>query len=488
MLPVHQLGEGSVKEYTMMTSMLQLKLTPTLLPFLLAAPFCVSLACSSTPATTSTPDGGSVPLPTCAAAPTNLIMHTGETAVGVTEVWKAAEGVHVVNSTRTVKGTLVIEPCAQVRLGARIEIDVDKNATLRIGAPGGGLVTVDALDPAKPWGALTTVFASSRFELTNVQVRNGGAPDPNWDAAIYVRGNGNNNEAPSKQLLVDNVQVIDSATHGIELDGNAGFDPASTGLVVTGAKESPLLLGAKSVGTVPPGTYTGNTDDWFMLLDQYKTIDVDTTWTDHGVPVVVKAGDLVIRSLTISPLLTLEAGVTIQMNGVTESAKTRFIVGESRTPPVPAGALVALGTKDKPVTFRGRGAKNDWAGINFTWTMDPRSHLDHVVIEDTGGFDATIGSECVEGLTAPDPADVGSGALRFYLDGNRKMTLRTDFLQNSTIRRSGSNGVLPDFFPTNDINFCTSNTFEDIDLCNQTPFRDSTFNCPMTPVPCLCGE
>jgi hypothetical protein len=281
------------------------------------------------------------------------------------------------------------------------------------------------------------------------------------------------------------VRIENSATNGLDLQGNTGFDPASQNLVITGSKKSPMLIGGKAVGTIPTGTYTGNGQEWF-LLDQLQTnIDADTTWKDRGVAVGISDGELGIRGRGGVATLTLEAGVTVKMLSSSQAPGGRIVVGDSTGDKVPTGALIAVGTANKPVTFQGRGNKNDWPGISFWGTVDPSSHLDHVVVEDVGAFDAQTGSECVEGLNAIMPADVGSGAIRFFLL-EKNTALRTDFLQNSTIRRSGSNGILPDFHPTNGLDFCATNKFEDIAVCNQTPFRDGMYACPVAPVPCQC--
>jgi hypothetical protein len=173
------------------------------------------------------------------------------------------------------------------------------------------------------------------------------------------------------------------------------------------------------------------------------------------------------------------------MQGAAAGKVSRVVVGDSTTDTTPNGALAVNGTAEKPVTLRGVGRKNDWAGINFFGTVDPRSHFQHAIIEDVGANDASIGSECIGGLTAAPPADVGSGGIRFFVS-NKQLAVREDFVRNSTIRRSGSNAILPDFYSTNGLDFCSTNTFEDIDVCNQTPFLRPDETCPPSPVVCIC--
>jgi hypothetical protein len=431
----------------------------------------------------------SVMLPTCPAAPTNVIKHQNETALGATDMWKADEGIHQLDNDYEVKGTLVIEPCAQVRLSRDVTLGVSEMGILRVGAQGGGLAVIDAVDAAKPWHVIYSVKSTSRVELINTLIKNGGSEGANGGGSIYMRG-----EAAlvptSTILLVDNVRIENSATYGIQLDSNGAFDPASKGLTVTGSKKSPIAMFSKTMGSIPTGTYTGNTNDWFEI-DGGGTgkdvIDADTTWVDRGIPIATGFGGLKVGNFKGNAQLTIEPGVIVEMR---EPKPYMIQVGSSSTDKTPTGAIVAVGTADKPITFRGRGKKRDWAGIGFYGQVDPRSHFDHVVIEDVGGDDSTIGAECVE---SKDPnLDEGSGAIRFFLaDNDKDINIRLDFLRNSTIRHSATNGVLPDFHPGNGLEFCTTNKFEDIDLCNQTafPFFKGGTNlfCPNAPDPSPCS-
>jgi hypothetical protein len=173
-------------------------------------------ACSS-PDSNPAADAGSgndaaVVLPTCPAAPTNVVKHQGETALGATDVWKASEGIHQVDNDYSVKGTLVIEPCAQVRLNNDVSLSVREMGILRVGAQGGGLAVIDAVDPAKPWHTLYTPYPTSRIELVNVAIKNGGSAGANGGGSIYMRGDSGAPIPTATLLLVDNVQIENSAT------------------------------------------------------------------------------------------------------------------------------------------------------------------------------------------------------------------------------------------------------------------------------------
>jgi hypothetical protein len=448
-------------------------------------------ACSSP--NTGTPPAGNdagVVLPVCPAPPTNVIVHMGENAEGATEVWKARDGIHQVDSDFSIKGALVVEPCAQVRLNKNVSLRVREKGILRVGAQGGGLAVIDAVDPAKPWQTIYTPFPTSRIELVNAALKNGGSEGANGGGIIYMRGDSAARVPTSTLLLVDNVSIEGSATYGIQIDGNGAFDPASKALTVTGSKKSPIAMFAKAMGSIPAGNYAGNANAWFQIDGGgtgQEIIDADTTWVDRGLPIATDFGGLKIRGGNAQ--LTLEPGVIVEMR---EKTAKMILVGNT-SDKTPTGAIVAVGTAEKPVIFRGRGNKNDWAGIGFYGQVDPRSHFDRVVIEDVGGDDSTIGIDCV--VQNPNtPADEGSGAIRFFLsDSDKDINLRLDFLTNSKIRRSGSNGVLPNFHPGNGLDFCASNAFEDIDGCNQASFtvlRDGNIFCPNAPdpSPCLCGE
>lgn len=424
----------------------------------------------------------------CPAPPTNLIEHTGETAVGTVETWKAADGIHVVNNglPRTIRGTLVIEPCAQVRLGAGLSLNVTETGSLRVGSTEGGTVTIDALDASAPWGSLATVYPGVRFEIAHTILRNGGVSDSTSNGVIAMRGDGEAGKQASTQLFASNVTIEGSTSYGIELTGNAGFDLKSGPVTISGAKLGPVFVSAVAAGSVPQGTYTGNTRDLLVIDPQRAIVDTDTTWIDRGVPFGVGTGDLTIGKIGGTAALTLTEGVTVQM---TEKGSSRVYVGRNVNETTPSGALLVDGKMDKPVSFRGNGSAGDWAGVAFTGKLDDRSHLNFAVVEDTGAFDGMTGSECVDGLATSDSSlDVGSGAVRFFLSDHESANVRADFAQHVTLRRSRTNGFLPDFFPAGagGLDLCATNTFEDIALCNQTPFRTAAFQCPSSPVTCQC--
>ncbi len=429
--------------------------------------------------------------PVCVAPPANIVKHTASIAAAATEVWKASEGVHQLDSNINVAGTLVIEPCAQVRLAEDVSLTLSGSGLLRMGAATGGPVTVDAVDTAQPWHTIYSPFPTTRMELVNAVLKNGGSAGANGGGTVYVRGDAVAGAAPTTNvLLVSNVRIEKSATFGIQLDNGAGFDSGSNDLTITTSQKSPIAIYGKSAGTIPAGTYTGNVNAWFQLEGSNAgLIDVDTTWRFRGLPIATGFGGLKIANATSNAVLTLEPGVIVEMR---ESLPYRITIGAGSSDAVPTGTLVAVGTAAEPVIFRGRGSKNDWAGIGFYGQVDPRSHFDHVVIEDAGGDDSTNGAECIDDNPQTTAADESSGAIRFFLlNNNADVNLRLDLLRNSTIRRSGSNGVLPDFHPGNALDFCATNTFTDIDQCNQSAFpvfSGPNLTCPNAPAasPCAC--
>ncbi|MBP9085945.1 MAG: hypothetical protein KBG15_07485 [Kofleriaceae bacterium] len=429
--------------------------------------------------------------PVCSAPPAMVIKHTTSVAAAATEVWKASEGVHQLDSNLNVAGTLVIEPCAQVRLAKDVSITLSGSGLLRVGAATGGPVTVDAVDVAQPWHTIYSPFQTTRIELINAVLKNGGSAGANGGGMVYVRGDASPGAAPTTNvLLVNNVRIENSATFGIQLDNGGGFDSGSNGLTITNSQKSPIAIYGKAAGSIPEGTYTGNVNAWFQLEGSNAgLIDVDTTWRFRGLPIATGFGGLKIANATSNAVLTLAPGVIVEMR---EPLPYQITVGAGSGDAVPTGTLVAVGTAAAPVVFRGRGNKNDWAGIGFYGQVDPRSHFDHVLIEDTGGDDSTNGAECIDDNPQTTPADESSGAIRFLsANNNADVNLRVDLLRNSTIRRSGSNGVLPDFHPGNALDFCATNSFDDIDQCNQSAFpifSGPNLTCPNAPAasPCAC--
>jgi hypothetical protein len=99
-----------------------------------------------------------------------------------------------------------------VLLGPGVSISLREAGAIRVGKKGGGLVTFDALEPGKPWGAISTVYGR-RMEFFNTVLKNCGSEDPNWVGVLNFERSSPDGEAPAEHLLVDQVRIEKSARH-----------------------------------------------------------------------------------------------------------------------------------------------------------------------------------------------------------------------------------------------------------------------------------
>jgi hypothetical protein len=144
------------------------------------------------------------------------------------------------------------------------------------------------------------------MEFRNVAMKNGGSEDPNWDGMLNDERSSSVPESmPRTQLLMVNVRIENSATHGLDLQANTSFDAASKDVVVTGSKKSAMIIGAEAAGSIPTGDYNGNTDAWFTIDTSEPNIAVDTTWKDRGIPYALSSNGMRVRKQGGSAALTL---------------------------------------------------------------------------------------------------------------------------------------------------------------------------------------
>ena len=180
-------------------------------------------------------------------------------------------------------------------------------------------------------------------------------------------------------VLIEGSEFSDNGRYGVYLNGGSfvEFD----GLTVSGNGGYGIVFsGAKPVdfrNTV----VSGNGTDAVQVMG--GTLDGNSWWRDvgSGVPYHV-TGDVTVRKSGGTPVLTIEAGITVQfdptaglMIGYTSSSYN--------------GALVAQGTVSDPIVFTSASptpAPGDWDGITFyPYSDDATSVLEHCVVEYGGG-------------------------------------------------------------------------------------------------------
>ncbi len=396
------------------------------------------------------------------------------------ETWTAAAGPHRVLGNQNIPQgvTLSIEACATVQLAADMRINV--SGRLRANGTAGRPVKIEALDTSRPWGQLAAVSTVARpaIELRHTIVSGGGhvsANDPELAHQILVRGAG------GPMLLVDHVEVRNSANSGVGVLEEATFAPGSTALTVTGSAAAPLVIDGYALSDLPDGAYTGNGVDRILVTTLRLGHDnqpLELVAHDRGVPYQVAVyGN--------SPILTLGAPTGSAVTTLRLEAGVQMLfrkdggIAVASVDGYASGVLIAQGTDSRPVVFGSAAANpqaSNWRGLHFVGVPTSDTALDHVVIRHAGSLNSQTSAYSCGAPTAPDAyKGLTAGALSFAC--NRPVTRQ--ILRNSRIEDSGSNGV-DRGWTGEQVDYLSTNTFSRIAYCTQTYPRPTVGSCPDT--------
>ncbi|MGZ3423389.1 MAG: hypothetical protein ACXVEE_36345 [Polyangiales bacterium] len=385
-------------------------------------------------------------------APTH---HTGD--VKAHEIWRADEGPHVIDADVNVRdgAILEIEPCAVVQ--------VAKNAGLRVAFPvtpnkGSLIAEGTAKRPIRFEGTGWTsilVQAPGTARLAYVTLDGGGISISGDGAGEIDRG-----------VKLDHVTVKKA---GVTIARSAGLAAGSTDLVVEGAPEFPLTIGESAIGDVPTGRYTGNGKD-MILIEPETNVQESATMHDRSVPYRIgttpKIDKLVIGSGVGSgkpaAILTIEPGVTIQ---VLEGSG--FEVEHATGSFDATGALIAVGTKEKPIVFTSASATpkaGDWKGMWYGGQPLAENRLENVRIEYTGADCGCILNTCSAIVDH-------EGAIIFTAQP------KSDFVHGVTIAHASSHAIVQGY-DGSPLDYTKDNEFIDVAGCTQTLPRFTTGSCP----------
>lgn len=432
---------------------------------------------TGTPDTTSPEDTAPVGCPTPTGAP---IEHG--TNITKDETW--GPGLHRVKFTVGVRSnaTLTIAPCAVVQISPNYGIYV---GTGNMG-DGGKLIAkgtadqpivIERFTAGTAW-ADVLVNPKGYADLAYVTIRGGGGAGSRGGALLQLYAD----QYQPLQVLakLDHVTLEGSAKYGLVTETRGGLDPSSTDLTIKGSALMPAFLGAPSLGTLPPGNYTGNTTDVIRVSGTAagELLEEDVTIRDRGVPYEIggegRFGELsVVGKTGTEPVLTIEANVKIRF------IKKGGLYIERSTGTSPAkGALVVKGTSAKPVVFtsaEAAPAAGDWQGLWFGGVPSAKNKIEYASIEYAGGQTGTANFSC----GTPVRTDTNRNEAAIMILG----VPSSAFVTNTTILKSASNGVERGWRGPSTYSFIPTNTFTEVAYCQETYPRDNLGACPM-PVPC----
>lgn len=436
-------------------------------------------ACSSA-SVPATPDGGGTVddsgtpvVPTTCPAPTmGPTMHN---SISVDTTFTADGSPHLLPYDTEVSATLTLEPCAEVRLAAGRTITISAKGSIVGLGQADKRILITAQDEAKPWASIRALGGT--MQLAYATIQGGGDPlntRPILAGMLYGQV-GADPMAAKNAFSLQHVILKGSKSNGAVLTGEATFSDDSTDLVVTGSAFYPISIAPRVVGSVPPGTYKGNTTDEILFTGSGVTEDIirDQTMHDRGVPYHVgipsAAGQLRVgASSTAIPLatLTIEAGVNIRFQKGAYFQVEGFSGTNAAT-----GALIAHGTAAKHIVLTSAEASpapGDWIGLSFGSVTDPKTVVEYIEVH-YAGLAGTGGSlSCASGLA--------TAAIGIYGQPGGEFITNSMIFDSPTGFNSGWTGTQIDFTAMN-------NTFTNVPGCKLTNPPGPGNNCAGRP-PC----
>ena len=426
------------------------------------------------------PDGGDAPSSRCVAPTGEGTTHSSSALASDDEVWTAAGSPHVVTFPVTIRAgqKLTIEPCAVVRLEAKMSVLVN-----------GELVAEGAADQpiaferagAEPW-EYVRVSDTGRARFAYAKLAGGGHVSnnrPDTTATLYVDGDPRSPTGVQPLVHVDHVTIEGSQTLGVLLTENGAFTDDSRDLTVSGSGSAPVRLWVRAATSLPAGTYTGNQDDQFLLeAGSFGDAAVvgEVTVRERGLPYHVVSAPLRVGGSgddRAPGTLVIEPGVTLRFQPGSGINVDAYTTTESAT-----GTLRAIGTADKPIVFTSASATpapGDWVGITFKGTPSPNNRIEHATIAYAGGESGISSYDC---YVTPDERTFANRAA-VIIFGNQPAA---PFIASSRIENSAQDGIVRGW-TGEPVDFLETNEFVGISRCKQTFPKPAEGSCPAPP-PC----
>ena len=400
-------------------------------------------------------------------------MHGG--SVTAAETWTAAASPHILPADMSINAEVTIEGCAVVRIAGGKTISVRTGGKITAAGTAMKTIKIEKADAAA-WVNIRTLNGGSlSFSYTTID--GGGDPlngNAQTSAALDIAGTA----GPTQELLhADHLTITGSKSCGISLHDGGGFTAASKDVTISGSAVAPITAFGRHVGSIPAGTYTGNTEDAIIIraTSGPEAIVEDQMIHNRGVP--YRVGIQANSTLDVGPVtgvatLTIEPGVTMKFT----AGSTLRIDAASGTNPA-RGVLRAVGTAAQPIVFTSAAAApaaGDWYGIWLGGLPNPMSKIEFARVEYAGKISVSGSDSCLE-LNQTMPNDA---AIRMV--GGEPGTV---FITNTEIRNSARFGIDRGYRSATKASFLPTNTFTNVAACKESYPRDPNGACPGT-IPC----
>jgi hypothetical protein len=423
------------------------------------------------------PDGGPTPdtggVGACAkpAGPGT----THEVDITADEVWRAAEGPHLVPRNIQVLATLRLEPCVEVQLARDVRLTIgDGTNPARLEARGTANqpVSFAKADSERAWTGLI-VSQGGQLDLEHVTISDAASAsdDQNGGGAILAYGDRRAEGPVVRSVRVVDVTVTRARGHSVSFVGAAGFAEGSSGLVLTSggreARPHALRLPVAAAPTIPTGlSITDYTSDAIALEAGNGGLPGDVEIPARGAPYHVQAVIRVAPTGDGPPVtLTIAAGVELRFDPTNGTSGIAVGSTDRRQ-----GILRAIGAEATPIRLT--SAKNppapaDWHNIIFNATPPTGNILEHVILSHAGAPSGAQGYGC-------GPA--GNDGAIVWLAGRPS----EPFLTRSTLRAiGGDTGVVLGWRSDLDgPDVVSTNTFVDVPACRVSRWQAGSGGCP----------
>lgn len=275
------------------------------------------------------------------------------------QTWKKADGPHIIRGSVYVESesgvTLTIEPGTEIRFEAEASLHFGYHSGTRGVLLAKGttdapirFTSVSSSPQKGDWGTLYLGNGASSSILEYCEVRYGGGGGSDT-AALTVYGS--NNKPTVKYCTIEG-----SAAYGISLDGDASFKVFENNLV-KGAVGFPIRGGINAIGSLGVGNAFEDNPKAAIYVNS-GTVSASATWRNFGIPYRLFNQNYV-ESEDSTPVLTIEPGCTLEF-GQDAGLNVGFHSGTQ-------GALYAVGTEQKPITFTGVAkTAGSWEGLYFS--------------------------------------------------------------------------------------------------------------------------
>jgi len=420
---------------------------------------------------------GDAPPPDACPAPTGPGTDVA-TTLDADATWTADGSPYRISATTYLTATITLEPCTVVALApaARLLVGNDPapggvvaHGEVVDDGEGGALrrpVRFERLDPGGAWGSIE-VDVTGTLDAETADFVGGGSVDA---GGILVGWGADPAGAPTPNLRLRDVTVVDAESSGIYLPNRGAFTPDSADVRITGtgATGFPIWVQAGAVGSLPADLEIVDNAEDVVLVETFTNVDGDT-FPDRGVPLRID-DTLYLGTVESDGLstLTIEAGVELQF--ATGGAGSGIIIGLDDTH---LGQIVAAGTAQRPIVMRSAEATpaaGDWMGLYFRYSPTDGNVLDHVTITHAGASSGAQGFGC-------GPAENDASILLLTAQP------LSPFLSDVTIADAGGDTQLLlgwlDASPSATAQaFADGNTFADSPACGVSLPRDTDNGCP----------